>query len=48
MLKKKHFKVLIVSVYSEYTTKGVHAKGLGDGDPAVRVCNVDPRHGTLH
>ena len=24
-----------------------HAKGLGDGNPAVRVSNVDPRQGAL-
>ena len=24
-----------------------NAKGRGDGDPAVRVCNVDPRQGAL-
>ena len=27
--------------------EGAHAKGRGDGDPAVGVCNVDPRKGAL-
>ena len=26
---------------------GAHAGGRGDGDPAVRTCNVDPRQGAL-
>ena len=28
-------------------SKDAHAKGRGDGDPAVRVCNVDPRQGAI-